>query len=92
MFGGDILDFLWKILRKEWSIRPDLILHASRHYEGAMQCFIRLGVITCSKWVNVNHQMLKLTHTNNFEWVKVTSPAKINIILLYYFILYQINY
>ena len=69
-------------LRKEWSVRPDLILRASRHYEGAMQCFIRLAVITCSKWVDIKHQNqipLNLAQNNSFEWIKVTSPARLDL-------------
>ena len=62
-------------LRKEWSCRPDLILRASRHYEGAMQCFIRLAVNTASKFVNLG----KLEGKQNFEWIKVTCPARLDL-------------
>ena len=62
-------------LRKEWSIRPDLMLRASRHYEGAMQCFIRLAVNTCSRWVSLK----RIAEPKSFEWIKVTSPARLDL-------------
>ncbi len=38
-----------KKLRENWLDRPDLILRAARHYEGAMQAFIRCAVRTCGE-------------------------------------------
>ena len=33
-----------KDLRKSWMERPDLIIRASRHYDGAMLAFIKQAV------------------------------------------------
>lgn len=64
-----------KRLRLNWMQRADLLLRASRHYEGAMQTFIRKAVGTCREHINLQKEKESLS----FEWVEVRSPARLDL-------------
>jgi fucokinase len=46
--------------RKNWMHRKDLLIRASRHYEGAMLAFIRRAVLTIKTNSNVKSKPLKI--------------------------------
>lgn len=61
--------------------RSDLIIRASRHYEGAMLALIRQAT-ACFKHNKVNFINLKFIDQNEkkkFEWVEANSPARLDL-------------
>jgi len=61
--------------------RSDLLIRASRHYEGAMLGFIRQAT-ACFKNSSANYLNLKMIDQkvkNKFEWVEANSPARLDL-------------
>lgn len=63
--------------RQNWLSRNDLIIRASRHYEGAMLGFIRQA--TSSFKNHFNFDLKNIKNKTNFKWVEVNSPARLDL-------------
>ncbi|GAB1609418.1 L-fucose kinase-like [Argonauta hians] len=61
--------------RNKWLHRPDLLIRASRHYEGAAQILIRQAVITGKQFVVVKTG--ELAEYN--KWIRVECPARLDL-------------
>jgi len=63
--------------RQNWLSRNDLIIRASRHYEGAMLGFIRQA--TSSFKNHFNFDLKNIKNKTNFKWIEVNSPARLDL-------------
>ncbi|XP_005105725.1 L-fucose kinase [Aplysia californica] len=61
--------------RQKWMGRPDLLIRAARHYEGAAQILIRQAVMTAKEFFTVEQGTLPLMN----KWVQADCPARIDI-------------
>ncbi|XP_046842664.1 L-fucose kinase-like [Xenia sp. Carnegie-2017] len=61
--------------RKKWMERPDLLIRAARHYEGAMQILIRHAVMTGRQFINFS---LKSQPPIGL-WFIAESPARVDL-------------
>ncbi|KAJ8302778.1 hypothetical protein KUTeg_019174 [Tegillarca granosa] len=61
--------------RSNWLERPDLLVRAARHYEGAAQILIRQAVMTAKKYFNPEPCPLPSVD----KWVMVECPARIDV-------------
>ncbi|KAK3697445.1 hypothetical protein RRG08_031209 [Elysia crispata] len=61
--------------REHWMGRPDLLIRAARHYEGAAQILIRQAVMTAQEFFNTSEGTLPLMN----KWVQADCPARIDI-------------
>ncbi|CAL1547211.1 unnamed protein product [Lymnaea stagnalis] len=60
--------------REKWLGRPDLLIRAARHYEGAAQILIRQAVMTAKKFFVSGEGTLPLMN----KWVQADCPARID--------------
>ena len=77
--------------------RSDLLIRASRHYEGAMLGFIRQAT-ACFKNSSANYLNLKMIDQkvkNKYEWVEANSPARLDLgkllVLIKYVYVFSLN-
>ncbi|XP_048253759.1 L-fucose kinase-like isoform X2 [Haliotis rufescens] len=61
--------------RERWLGRPDLLVRAARHYEGAAQILIRQAVMTAKEFFNPQQGTLPRIN----KWVTAECPARIDI-------------
>ncbi|XP_059142125.1 L-fucose kinase-like [Physella acuta] len=61
--------------REKWMGRPDLLIRAARHYEGAAQILIRQAVMTAKKFFSTTDAALPLMN----KWIQADCPARIDI-------------
>lgn len=62
-------------VRNDWLHRADLLIRASRHYEGAAQILIRHAVMTGKKFVEFQSCMLP----DYDHWIKAECPARLDL-------------
>uniref|UniRef100_A0A672QA91 L-fucose kinase n=1 Tax=Sinocyclocheilus grahami TaxID=75366 RepID=A0A672QA91_SINGR len=61
--------------RKHWLCRPDLLVRAARHYEGAGQILLRKAVMSAREFVFIGQgKMLPMG-----EWQEVECPARLDL-------------
>lgn len=69
--------------RQNWMTRNDLLIRASRHYEGAMLAFIRQATASFkSQNAELNRIILEpfdLKKEKKFNWVEANSPARLDL-------------
>ncbi|CAG5122605.1 unnamed protein product [Candidula unifasciata] len=61
--------------REKWMNRPDLLIRAARHYEGAAQILIRQAVMTAKQFFSSGEGTLPLMN----KWVQADCPARIDL-------------
>ncbi|RXM34628.1 L-fucose kinase [Acipenser ruthenus] len=61
--------------RERWLSRPDLLVRAARHYEGAGQILIRQAVMSSQRFIAIGQQELPPIN----QWVVVECPARLDI-------------
>ncbi|KAH9499097.1 hypothetical protein Btru_006679 [Bulinus truncatus] len=61
--------------REKWMSRPDLLIRAARHYEGAAQILIRQAVMTAKQFFTTGEGTLPRMN----KWVQADCPARIDI-------------
>ncbi|ELT87342.1 hypothetical protein CAPTEDRAFT_168598 [Capitella teleta] len=62
-------------IRKDWQQRPDHLVRAARHYEGAAQILIRHAVMTARKFIST----LKCELSPLNKWVTAECPSRVDI-------------
>ncbi|XP_050398758.1 L-fucose kinase [Patella vulgata] len=62
-------------VRTKWLNRPDLLVRAARHYEGAAQILIRKAVMTAKKYMDHNKADVPMIG----QWVRADCPARIDL-------------
>ncbi|AWP09024.1 putative L-fucose kinase [Scophthalmus maximus] len=61
--------------RADWLSRPDLLVRAARHYEGAGQVLLRRAVMSSQRFISIGQgEVLPLT-----EWQEVECPARLDL-------------
>ncbi|XP_061532357.1 L-fucose kinase isoform X2 [Phycodurus eques] len=61
--------------RANWLSRPDLLVRAARHYEGAAQVLLRRAVMSSQKFVDIGQGVLPPLE----QWHEVECPARIDL-------------
>ncbi|XP_045193477.2 L-fucose kinase-like [Mercenaria mercenaria] len=61
--------------RSKWLSRPDTLIRAARHYEGAAQILIRQAVMTAKQFFKLHDE----TPVGQGSWVLAECPARIDI-------------
>ncbi|KAK6982593.1 L-fucose kinase, partial [Biomphalaria glabrata] len=61
--------------REKWMSRPDLLIRAARHYEGAAQILIRQAVMTAKQFFTTGEGTLPRMN----KWVQADCPARIDV-------------
>lgn len=68
--------------RQNWLSRNDLLIRASRHYEGAMLAFIRQATASFKNQSLPHLNRIKLEPISekiHFEWIEANSPARLDL-------------
>ncbi|TWW75472.1 L-fucose kinase [Takifugu flavidus] len=61
--------------RENWLSRPDLLVRAARHYEGASQVLLRKAVMSSHRFISIGQGELPPLE----EWHKVECPARLDL-------------
>ncbi|XP_033823761.1 L-fucose kinase [Periophthalmus magnuspinnatus] len=61
--------------REKWLCRPDLLVRAARHYEGAGQVLLRQAVMSSRRFISIGRGMLPPLE----EWQEVHCPARLDL-------------
>ncbi|KAJ8343194.1 hypothetical protein SKAU_G00305230 [Synaphobranchus kaupii] len=61
--------------RQNWKSRPDLLLRAARHYEGAGQVLLRQAVMSAQRFVSIGQGKVPPIG----EWQEVECPARLDL-------------
>ncbi|XP_074533055.1 L-fucose kinase [Halichoeres trimaculatus] len=61
--------------RRDWLSRPDLLVRAARHYEGAGQVLLRKAVMSSQRFISVNQGVVPPIE----EWHEVECPARLDL-------------
>nr|XP_020471477.1 L-fucose kinase isoform X2 [Monopterus albus] len=61
--------------RGRWLSRPDLLVRAARHYEGAGQVLLRQAVMSSQRFISIGHGEVPPLG----EWQKVECPARLDL-------------
>ncbi|ESO90992.1 hypothetical protein LOTGIDRAFT_217536 [Lottia gigantea] len=61
--------------RGKWLHRPDLLVRAARHYEGAAQILIRKAVMTAKEYIHLEN----IEQPAIGQWVRADCPARIDL-------------
>lgn len=61
--------------REHWLSRPDLLVRAARHYEGASQVLLRKAVMSSHKFISIGQDKLPPLG----EWHQVECPARLDL-------------
>ncbi|XP_064610503.1 L-fucose kinase-like [Liolophura sinensis] len=74
---GELKDGIRRLakVRRDWLGRPDLLIRAARHYEGAAQILIRQAVMTGRQFFHVTKTDIPPVN----KWVTVECPARIDL-------------
>ncbi|CAF0975030.1 unnamed protein product [Brachionus calyciflorus] len=80
--NGQIEQALYELSkeRKNWLDRDDLLIRASRHYEGAMLAFIRQATTNFKNLSSkISLKNLDNTKYRDFTWVQASCPARLDL-------------
>ncbi|KAJ8417008.1 hypothetical protein AAFF_G00282350 [Aldrovandia affinis] len=61
--------------RRNWGSRPDLLVRAARHYEGAGQVLLRQAVMSAQRFVSIGQGKIPPIG----EWQEVECPARLDL-------------
>ncbi|KAK7891654.1 hypothetical protein WMY93_023617 [Mugilogobius chulae] len=61
--------------RDKWLCRPDLLVRAARHYEGAGQVLLRQAVMSSQRFISIGQGALPALE----EWQEVHCPARLDL-------------
>ncbi|KAM9377155.1 L-fucose kinase isoform 2-T2 [Pholidichthys leucotaenia] len=61
--------------RRHWMSRPDLLMRAARHYEGAAQALLRQALISSQMFISVG----RVQAPSIGEWQEVECPARLDL-------------
>ncbi|KAG5839076.1 hypothetical protein ANANG_G00201100 [Anguilla anguilla] len=75
--GGDLPGGVQALAeeRQNWKSRPDLLVRAARHYEGAGQVLLRQAVMSARRFVSIGRGKLPPMG----EWQEVECPARLDL-------------
>ncbi|CAF1213343.1 unnamed protein product [Rotaria magnacalcarata] len=65
--------------RQLWIDRPDLLIRAARHYDGATQTLIKQGVLTCRSKCSVNDSDILSLSQPKYRQVTVECPVRLDL-------------
>uniref|UniRef100_A0AAQ5YZZ9 L-fucose kinase n=1 Tax=Amphiprion ocellaris TaxID=80972 RepID=A0AAQ5YZZ9_AMPOC len=61
--------------RQQWLSRPDLLVRAARHYEGAGQVLLRQAVMSSQRFISIGQGEVRLFG----QWQEVECPARLDL-------------
>uniref|UniRef100_A0A3P8RT08 L-fucose kinase n=1 Tax=Amphiprion percula TaxID=161767 RepID=A0A3P8RT08_AMPPE len=61
--------------RQQWLSRPDLLVRAARHYEGAGQVLLRQAVMSSQRFISIGQGEIRLFG----QWQEVECPARLDL-------------
>ncbi|XP_022056691.2 L-fucose kinase [Acanthochromis polyacanthus] len=75
--GGDLRGGVYALTtqRQQWLGRPDLLVRAARHYEGAGQVLLRQAVMSSQRFISIEQGEVQLFG----QWEEMECPARLDL-------------